>query len=98
VGLCSGFVYYLSVSGITGARDELPADLAQNVRELRDLTDLPICVGFGVSRRKHILALSPLADGAIVGSAIVKRMIELAPNQRQAIPQAVADYCRSLLL
>src|SRR2546421_219818 len=48
--LCSGFVYYLSVSGITGERDRLPADLEKNLRQLRSLTDRPICVGFGISK------------------------------------------------
>src|SRR5208282_1277585 len=94
--LCSGFVYYLSVSGITGAREDLPPDLATNVRELRTLTDLPVCVGFGISQPKHLAALNQVADGAVVGSAIVRRMIDLAPTDRNAIPSAIGEYCRSL--
>src|SRR5690348_310551 len=52
--LCSGFVYYLSISGITGERDRLPADLERNVRELKGLTDRPVCVGFGIHRAEHV--------------------------------------------
>ena len=95
--MCSGFVYYLSVSGITGERDALPADLAGNVRQLRGLTDRPICVGFGISKPSHLAALSGIADGAIVGSAIVKRMTDLAGTPAQ-IAAAIGDYCRSLIL
>jgi tryptophan synthase alpha chain len=97
VRLCSGFVYYLSVSGITGARDELPPDLADNVKSLRSMTDLPVCVGFGISHPKHIVALSKLADGAVVGSAIVKRMTDLLPDKRSEIPQSIGEYCQSLV-
>jgi len=96
VELCSGFVYYLSVSGITGAREDLPADLAKNVSELRTMTDRPICVGFGISKPAHITALTGIADGAIVGSAIVKRMTELASSPPAEIAKAIGDYCRSL--
>jgi tryptophan synthase alpha chain len=96
-GMCSGFVYYLSVSGITGAREDLPVDLAENVRELRTMTDRPVCVGFGISKQKHLAALTGIADGAIVGSAIVKRMTELSPASPSTIARAIGDYCRSLI-
>ena len=97
VRLCSGFVYYLSVSGITGARAELPPDLAENVKELRSLTDLPVCVGFGISQPRHVAALAKVADGAVVGSAIVKQMSELLPDRHSEIPQIVSKYCQSLI-
>jgi tryptophan synthase alpha chain len=96
-GLCSGFVYYLSVSGITGARDQLPPDLAENLRQLRGMTDRPICVGFGISKPNHLAALANIADGAIVGSAIVQRMIDSSSAGPTAIAKLIADYCRSLL-
>jgi tryptophan synthase alpha chain len=96
-GMCSGFVYYLSVSGITGAREDLPPDLAENVRQLRSMTDRPICVGFGISKPKHLSALNGIADGAIVGSAIVKRITELSSESPSMIAQAIGDYCRSLI-
>src|SRR5204862_6154786 len=76
--LCSGFIYYLSVSGITGERDKLPADIAANVGELRKHTDAPVCVGFGISKPEHLSQLKPIANGAIVGSAIVRKMKALS--------------------
>ena len=95
--LCSGFVYYLSVSGITGERDRLPADLEKNLRQLRGVTDKPICVGFGISKPEHLEQLTGLADGAIVGSAIVKRMSELSDAGAEGIARGVGEYCRNLL-
>jgi tryptophan synthase alpha chain len=95
--LSSGFVYYLSVSGITGERDELPADLADNVRQLRDLTDRPICVGFGISRAAHVAQLRGQADGAIVGSAYVKRMKPVLSQGPDALAGVVESYTRELL-
>src|SRR5207302_5658105 len=83
--LCSGFVYYLSIPGITGERDRLPADLTGNIRALRQATDRPICVGFGISKPEHIQQLSDVADGAIVGSAIVKRMTRHAGEGPKAV-------------
>lgn len=74
VSLCSGFVYCVSVVGITGERDKLPAELTGQLARLREMTDLPLCVGFGVSRPEHVEHLKSIADGIIVGSAIVKKM------------------------
>ncbi|MDB5356182.1 MAG: trpA [Phycisphaerales bacterium] len=95
--LSSGFVYYLSVSGITGERDQLPADLADNVRQLRGLTDRPICVGFGISQARHVAQLQGLADGAIVGSGVVKRMKAHLQEGPAAIADVLAAYSRELL-
>jgi tryptophan synthase alpha chain len=97
VKLTSGFVYYLSFSGITGARDQLPADIAQNVRDLKSITDLPTCVGFGVSKPEHLAELAKFADGAIVGSAIVRTITNSLPSDSQQIAKAVGQYCRTLL-
>jgi tryptophan synthase alpha chain len=95
--LSSGFVYYLSVAGITGERSQLPADLKQNVTDLKKSTDVPVCVGFGISTAAHVLELSALADGAIVGSAMVKRMKQHLNQGPDAIAAAVGRYCESLL-
>jgi tryptophan synthase alpha chain len=94
--LSSGFIYYLSISGITGERDRLPADLIPGVQSLKQLTDRPVCVGFGISKPQHIRQLSGVADGAIVGSAIVKRMTRHASEDPTAIARAVAEYCLEL--
>lgn len=95
--LCSGFVYYLSISGVTGARDALPADLARNVTELKSMTRVPVCVGFGISHSSHLSQLCGVADGAIVGSALVKQMEPAGASSPEAVAQAVRSYCRQLL-
>jgi tryptophan synthase alpha chain len=73
VSRCSGFVYLLARTGITGERESLP-DVAGRVEAVRRLTDLPVVVGFGVSRPAQVAAVTAVADGAVVGSAIVRRM------------------------
>jgi len=95
--LCSGFVYYLSVTGITGERDKLPEDLEVNVRQLKSVSGRPVCVGFGIAKSHHVKQLAGVADGAIVGSAVVRRMKELENQGAQAIAKGVGEYCRELL-
>jgi len=89
VGLCSGFVYCVSVVGITGERDRLPAELTQQLARLRTMTELPLCVGFGVSRPDQVRHLKEIADGVIVGSALVKKL-------EQGGPDAVVEMVREL--
>ena len=72
----TGFIYYVSVTGITGERTQLPASLGDRIQSIRNLTDLPVCVGFGISQPDQVQALREIADGVIVGSAIVRRMEE----------------------
>jgi tryptophan synthase alpha chain len=81
-----GFIYVVSVTGVTGERQEIPADLAAQIRTLRLVTTKPVCVGFGISTPAQAAAIGRLADGAIVGSAIV-RMIE----ERAGSPTLVED-------
>ena len=95
--LSSGFIYYLSVSGITGERDRLPADLAANVRRLKEMTDRPVCVGFGISKPNHVAELQGVADGAIVGSAYVKRMKPRLAQGPEALAAEVGSLTRELL-
>ena len=71
-----GFIYYVSLTGVTGARAQLPSDIAAHVRQLKKITKVPVCVGFGVSKRSQRRALSKVGDGVIVGSAIIKKMRE----------------------
>lgn len=93
----SGFIYYVSVTGITGERDELPQEIVDNVAWLREQTPLPICIGFGISRPKHVRMLRPVADGLIVGSAIVRRMAEAVARPREQVLGEIADYVGELL-
>jgi tryptophan synthase alpha chain len=92
----SGFVYLISRLGVTGTREQLPADLPATISRLRRATDLPICVGFGISRPEQAHAVATIADGIVVGSAIVRaaeesvaRAIELARLLRAAIDTVV---------
>ena len=85
----TGFIYYVSITGITGERTELPAELTQNLQWLREQTDLPICVGFGISGPDQVAALKPYCDGMIVGSAIVRRIA--AASEGTSAGDAIAD-------
>ncbi|MFM8273627.1 MAG: tryptophan synthase subunit alpha [Gemmata sp.] len=85
VKACSGFVYVVSVVGTTGAREALPAQLRAHLARLRAMTDLPLCVGFGVSRPEHARDLKDVADGVIVGSAVVKKLEAAAADRAKAL-------------
>ncbi|MGI9429442.1 MAG: tryptophan synthase subunit alpha [Bythopirellula sp.] len=93
----SGFLYYVSVAGITGERSELPPDLAERVGWLREQTPLPVCIGFGISQPQHVKLLAPVADGLIVGSAIVRRMADVESQGQAAALQQIGDYVATLL-
>ena len=67
----SGFIYYVSLTGVTGVRKRLPADIVDNVKRLKRNSKKPVCVGFGVSTPVQARRVSRLADGVIVGSALV---------------------------
>ena len=67
-----GFIYYVSLTGVTGARKRPPADIVENVKHIKRLTKKPVCVGFGVSSPAQAKRISRLADGVIVGSAVIK--------------------------
>lgn len=71
-----GFVYYIMVRGVTGARARVADDVGANVGLLRQVTSLPIAVGFGVSQPEHVAALVPHADAIVVGSALVQAATE----------------------
>jgi tryptophan synthase alpha chain len=81
-----GFVYVVPLTGVTGERQELPKDLSDQIRKLRALTTKPLCVGFGVGRPEQAEAVGQVADGVMVGSAVV-RLVE----SRATAPTLVAD-------
>lgn len=93
----TGFLYYVSVTGITGERQALPAEVTDSVGWLRTQTDLPICIGFGISQPEHVRLLSPVADGLIVGSAFVRRMATAADRPREDVLREIGDFAGSLL-
>jgi tryptophan synthase alpha subunit len=93
VGEASGFVYCVSIAGVTGAREKLPEGLGAFLRRVREKTELPLGVGFGISRPEHIEALRGQADAAIVGSALVD-VIEQSP--RGEVGERVQKYVEVL--
>ncbi len=72
----TGFIYYISVTGTTGEREKLPDDMVENIKKIKNLSKKPVFVGFGVSKKEHIISLKDYADGVIIGSAIIRRVIE----------------------
>lgn len=93
----TGFLYFVSVTGITGERRDLPPELVDSVGWLRERTTLPICVGFGISQPEHIRMLAPVADGFIVGSALVRRIAEAGTVGREATLSRVREFVGELL-
>ena len=93
----TGFIYYVSVTGITGERQELPPGLLENVAWLRQQTDTPIAIGFGIGRPEHVRQLAPVADGLIVGSAIVRRIAGVEGKSREAVLEDVGQFVGTLL-
>jgi tryptophan synthase alpha chain len=91
-----GFVYCVSVTGVTGARDELPPDLLDLVSRIRRVTATPVAVGFGISTPEQAADVARFADGVIVGSAIVRRIGE-AGTRAEAI-EGATEFVRSLSL
>ena len=69
-----GFLYYVSLTGVTGARTELARGLETDVERIRSHSDVPVCVGFGISRPEQVKQISRFADGVIVGSAVIKKI------------------------
>ena len=93
----TGFLYYVSITGITGERTQLPPDLIENVTWMRSQTELPICIGFGISTPEHVKLLAPAADGLIVGSALVRRVAAAATEPKAKVLNDVGAYVASLL-
>ena len=94
----TGFIYYVSITGITGERTELPPELTDNLRWLKTQTDLPICVGFGISSPEHVEVLKPVCDGMIVGSAIVRRIAAASEgSSTEAVLADVDGFAKTML-
>ncbi len=73
-GVSRGFIYYVSLTGVTGPRQHLPADLINNLKMIKKNTDKPVCVGFGISNVQQVKEIYKIADGVIVGSAIINKI------------------------
>lgn len=92
----TGFLYCVSVAGVTGARTELPSGLIERVKWLRTKTDVPILVGFGISSPEQARAVAEVADGVIVGSAVVRHLAEAAGQPRDAFLGGIERYVGDL--
>ena len=85
---CSGFIYYVSLTGTTGVRKDLPKELIKKVRQIKRVTTKPVCVGFGISHAQQAKAIARVADGVIVGSAIIK-VIERNVGGKELVSKVV---------
>ncbi|MEO8288991.1 MAG: tryptophan synthase subunit alpha [Chloroflexota bacterium] len=91
--MASGFIYCVSLVGVTGARTELGNAAGELVARVREHTDLPLVVGFGISKPEQVARMAAIADGAVVGSALVN-LIESHPEDEVMLE--VSEYVRSL--
>jgi tryptophan synthase alpha chain len=94
--MSTGFLYFVSVTGITGERKELPPELKTQLAALRQATRIPICVGFGISRPEHVRALRDQADGIIVGSALVRPLEQVGTKPLDQILAEIGRTARGL--
>ncbi|MGE5196969.1 MAG: tryptophan synthase subunit alpha, partial [Deltaproteobacteria bacterium] len=74
--MAKGFIYYVSLTGVTGPRQNLPHDLAAKLRQIKKITRKPVCVGFGVAGKEQVRQVYKISDGVIVGSAIIRKIKE----------------------
>lgn len=89
-----GFIYYVSREGVTGEQSSLSTDIAERVAAIRALTKVPVAVGFGISNPEQAATVAGLADGVVVGSAIVRRIAEIGDTPD--LPEKVADFVRPI--
>ena len=83
----AGFVYLVSVTGVTGARDQLAADIAQMAAQIRNATPVPLGIGFGITSRAHVEEVGEFAQAAIIGSALTATIADAPAAGRQAAVQ-----------
>jgi len=92
---CRGFIYCVSLTGVTGAREALSITLPQFISRVRVLTDKPLAVGFGISSPEHVREVAKIADGVIIGSALID-LIDKAKDEREQIAK-VTGFVRDIL-
>ncbi|MCD8028619.1 MAG: tryptophan synthase subunit alpha [Erysipelotrichaceae bacterium] len=86
-----GFIYLVSSLGVTGVRDEIQTDLSTIIKSIKEVTDVPVAIGFGIHSPKQVQEMNQYADGTIVGSAIVRIIGEHGENAHQALYDYVKD-------
>ena len=87
----SGFVYYVSVRGVTGTSSAAASDVASNVGRIKSLTDLPVAVGFGIRTPEQAAEVAAVADASVVGTAIVEKIANALDENGNATPQLVSE-------
>jgi len=94
----SGFLYYVSVAGVTGTKTFDASEVEQAVKRIHAGSALPCCVGFGIKTPEQAGQIARIADGAVVGSAIVSRIAELSANgaKQAEVVKNIAEFCKSL--
>jgi len=93
---CTGFIYTVSLLGVTGGREKLSDMVKPLISRLKSFTDVPVCVGFGVSKPQHAVELAKAgADGVIIGSKLVK-IIEDNLSDKKSIPAKVSEFIRQI--
>ncbi len=90
--LSTGFVYYVARKGMTGARDDLPQEVIDGLKDIRGKVKSPLAVGFGISKPEHAQKLKPYADAIVVGSAIVA-LSEANHNEAVKLAESIAKAC-----
>lgn len=90
--IASGFIYCVSITGITGTRDEMSSGIPEMTQKIREHTNLPLAIGFGISQRRHVEAISPWAQAAVVGSALIEAVEQSeAEHRANTVRNFVAD-------
>ena len=92
--VAEGFIYYVSREGVTGEQASLSADIADRVAAIRAITGVPVAVGFGISNPEQAATVAALADGVVVGSAIVRKIGEIGDTPD--LPARIADFVRPI--
>jgi tryptophan synthase alpha chain len=92
----SGYLYYVSVAGVTGTKTFAESDVAAAIARVRAATSLPVAVGFGIKTPEQAATIARLADGVVVGSAIVSKVAETLGQKPETVVKAVTDLCTSL--
>ena len=95
--LSTGFLYCVSVVGITGERAQMPPQLLDQIRWLRTQTSLPLCVGFGISKPEHVQLLREVADGIIVGSALVRHLEQMGSRPSEDVIKEIGQQVTTLM-
>jgi tryptophan synthase alpha chain len=89
----TGFIYCVALTGVTGARDQMAEELPEYIARIRAATDLPLTIGFGISKPEHVAAVAEIADGVVVASALINHLDTL-PTEAQ--PEGARSFVRQL--